>query len=312
MEEIREAYGRFLIDEDTYSIDYIIETCQKAQDVYLNELQNDTPNKDDLLDDLRVFFQEEEDKKTEETDDFEEEIKIPPRNSFFQSERNQSCFCGSGKKFKECCKKKSSYLQSLSPYLPPISFEPIWDDADDIDPKDAQVMLKILKENNPGENSETVLPILLELKEKYPHIPELYCLIDFNYFSSGKTKESIEMMHACFRKFPNDLFWKIKYAEYLLRRGEYDKIGKLFNDKFTLQELYPEKPSFYIVDFERFSCFMVLYFATIGQIKKADLYLKALKEFTSRKDFVEQLDQFIEESYQKQYLKNQLTVSKIH
>jgi len=57
---------------------------------------------------------------------------------------------------------------------------------------------------------------------------------------------------------------------------------------------------------------MAIYFAKIGDIKKADLYLQAMKEFVSKKDLIDKVDRFIEISYKKQYLKKQLAASKIH
>ncbi|MEI6243344.1 MAG: SEC-C metal-binding domain-containing protein, partial [Chlamydiota bacterium] len=244
-----------------------------------------------------------------EDDADDDDIKIPPRN-FSGIGRNDPCPCGSNKKFKKCCETKRSDPKLFLPYIPPISFEPTSDSIDDLGQEDSEMILQVLDENAPGENSDVVLPILFKLKEKYPHIPIFYHLIDDNYICNSKTKESLELLSICFKKFPDNILWKLKYADYLLRRGEYDKIEKLFQGKFTLQELYPEKASFYIEDFENFSRFVIIYFAKIGQIEKADLYFSAMKEFVSKKDLIEDLDGFIETCYQRQYLKKQSLMEK--
>ena len=184
--------------------------------------------------------------------------------------------------------------------LPAIDFELSENQLlDEIETSDHTLLLKFFDENKPDKVNEKSFSLVLSLKEKYSHIPVFWHLIDGIYMIKNMLDKSLEILFYMVEKFPDDLMTKIKYGEYLLRRGEYDKIAKFFDNKFTLQALYPEKESFYIGDFQIFSSFVIAYFATIGRFKEADFYLNGLKQFSDNKQEISNLEEMVEDLLQR-------------
>ena len=125
---------------------------------------------------------------------------------------------------------------------------------------------------------EKVLPELLELKAKYPQVPQIYNFLTVAYAKMGKLEEAEKTARECVARNPDYLFGRINLAEFYLMRGEYEKIPELFNHKYDLKLLYPERERFHISEVASFMGVMGLYFAATNQWEIADRYNQVLQE----------------------------------
>ena len=86
------------------------------------------------------------------------------------------------------------------------------------------------------------------------------------------------MTQELYEKYPDYLFAKIQYAELCLRNKDLQKIPVIFNNKFDLQLLYPERKVFHISEMLSFIGFMGEYSCQRSDFQQAERYLEILKE----------------------------------
>ncbi|NGX48451.1 MAG: hypothetical protein K940chlam5_00036 [Candidatus Anoxychlamydiales bacterium] len=275
IEEIKNAYTRFLVS-DAITIDEVLDSAKMPIKKLMKELKDALPTKNDCLESLRYMFSSKGDRNVEN----------PTKPAAKKKKKEEKNLINNEKDF-----LKSPVVNFC---LPAIHFDLSENQLlDEIEKSDHALLLKFFDQNKPDKINEKSFSLVLSLKEKYSHIPLFWHLIDGIYMVKNMVDKSIEILFYMVEKFPDDLMTKIKYGEYLLRRGEYDKIAKFFDNKFTLQSLYPEKESFFIEDFQIFSSFMIAYFATIGKFKEADFYLNGLKQFSDNKQVISDLEEMV-------------------
>ena len=119
---------------------------------------------------------------------------------------------------------------------------------------------------------------LLELKRKYPGVPQIYNYLAVAYSRMGEVEKAEAITRESIEKNPDYLFAKINYAEFCLRRGEYEKIPEIFKHCYDLKMLYPNRKRFHIAEFANFMGIMGLYFARTGQRELADKYNEILQD----------------------------------
>jgi len=122
------------------------------------------------------------------------------------------------------------------------------------------------------------IPKLLKLKAEYPNIPMIYNYLAMAY---GQIRDYSAMEVMCvenYTKNPDYLFAKINYAEMCLGKEEYEKIAKIFDNKFDLKLLYPDRNEFHISEFEGFTGIVCIYFYKIGKKKPVKILYNSLKE----------------------------------
>ncbi len=119
---------------------------------------------------------------------------------------------------------------------------------------------------------------LTALQKLYPHIPQIGNYLVAAYQQAGEDEKAEQIARENLRRHPNYLFARINVAEFLLKRGKYDKIPKLFDNKFDLKMLYPRRNTFHITEVVSFMGLMGRYFAGIGQRETAQTYYNMLRE----------------------------------
>lgn len=130
-------------------------------------------------------------------------------------------------------------------------------------------------------NPQPALVELLELKKKYPRVPQIYNYLAVAYSRVGEIEKAEAITKENIRKNPNYLFAKVNYAEFCLQREEYEKIPEIFDHKYDLKMLYPNRKRFHIAEFANFMGIMGMYFARTDQRELADRYNKLLQETAS-------------------------------
>lgn len=127
------------------------------------------------------------------------------------------------------------------------------------------------------EQPHKAIPELLELIEKYPHMPMLYNYLSVAYSRSGQREKEEEAIQENYRRNPDYLFARLNYAQLCLAKRDYDKIAEIFEHKFDLQLLYPERKKFHISEVANFMGLMGFYFCETGQREVAEKYYGILK-----------------------------------
>lgn len=119
---------------------------------------------------------------------------------------------------------------------------------------------------------------LRDLIAQYPHIPQFRNYLTIAYSKLGDEERVNSMIIENYKKNPEYLFAKTHYAELCLQRGELDKIPEIFENKFDLSLLYPNRKKFHMSEVAAFMGVLGQYFFRIGKTQPAKAYYRALKE----------------------------------
>jgi tetratricopeptide (TPR) repeat protein len=122
------------------------------------------------------------------------------------------------------------------------------------------------------KNLNKSIEILLKLKNKYPHSSEIYNLLSYFYIRKRKAKKADLIIKENYKTNPDNLLAKINYADYLLRKKKFLDIKEIFNNKYDLRDLYPEKSTFHITEFRGFMVLMGLYHLAIKKTHEAECF----------------------------------------
>lgn len=122
------------------------------------------------------------------------------------------------------------------------------------------------------------IPELLEWIEKYPNIPMLYNYLSVAYSLAGQREKSEAVSQENYRRNPDYLFARLNYAEVCLAKGEYEKIGEIFEHKYDLKLLYPRRKRFHISEVANFMGLIGVYFFETGEREAAEKYCEILQQ----------------------------------
>lgn len=117
------------------------------------------------------------------------------------------------------------------------------------------------------EGDRTTEKELLGLKKKYPTVPMIGNYLVVFHQINGSKKKVEEMIEAHYKEFPKYLFARIQYAELCLRKGDIDKFDEIFEGKFSLDKLYPERDTFHISEYAAFVTVFCKYLSVTGDNK---------------------------------------------
>jgi|APSaa5957512622_1039677.scaffolds.fasta_scaffold33035_3 hypothetical protein len=125
------------------------------------------------------------------------------------------------------------------------------------------------------------IPILQQLINQYPHIPQLYNFITTAYSLLDDYEMAERFAIESCQKHPDYLFAKINYAEICLQNDEYYKVPVIFNQKMNLQLLYPERNEFHLTEVIGFSGVCGIYYCKIGDRLSAATHYQTLEKTSS-------------------------------
>lgn len=167
--------------------------------------------------------------------------------------------------------KRHPFSESLS-YT--ITEEPI---RDDYVPEEVQNEMENLFYKSQDE-PELVIDRLEELIEKYPNMPLLYNFISVAYSTIGNLDKAKHYVFLNYKNNPDYLFSKLNYAEICMKNGDYDQVPEIFDNKFDLKALYPERDVFHLTEVVSFMGIVGTYFAHIGATDQVELFYRCLNE----------------------------------
>lgn len=105
-----------------------------------------------------------------------------------------------------------------------------------------------------------VYNILDNFLKKHPTLPEALSLLTFNFIQRRKIKRADETIAFNYKHNPDNLLVKVNYADLCLRNGEIEEIKEIFEDKFDLKDLYPDKEEFHFNEYRAFHVLLAHYF----------------------------------------------------
>ncbi len=156
-------------------------------------------------------------------------------------------------------------------------------------PKSAKDRLDELYEEA-QRKPQKAIPGLLELKEKYPDMPQIYNFLAAAYSILGDDEKADAVIDEILQKRPDYLFARINKAQIYLAKKEYEKIPELFGHKFDLKLLYPHRKVFHISEVTNFMGVMGLYFARTNQREQAEKYNEILQQLDPDSQMARMLD----------------------
>ena len=133
------------------------------------------------------------------------------------------------------------------------------------------------------------IPELLKWIEEYPDMPLLYNYLGAAYSNSDQLEKAEAMILENYRRNPDYLFARLNYAELCLVRRDYDKVEEIFESKYDLKALYPERTRFHISEVASFMGVVGLYFLEIGKRENAEKYYEILQEIAPDYPVVDKL-----------------------
>jgi tetratricopeptide (TPR) repeat protein len=145
--------------------------------------------------------------------------------------------------------------------------------------------LYYLCQKNP---SKAIAP-LEKLRRQYPDIPKVYNFLFAAYEWSGDKAKAREAVLEMYRRHPDYLFAKVNYAEFCLQDGNYDKIAEIFDNKFDLALLYPDRKKFHISEVRGFYGIMGRYWLETGQTQAAKICYKLLRQIDPENEITKRL-----------------------
>jgi tetratricopeptide (TPR) repeat protein len=142
------------------------------------------------------------------------------------------------------------------------------------DVKEAINRLHDLSQQRPRE----AIPELLEWIEQYPSVPLFYNYLTAAYSLSGRREKAEATIEENYRRNPNYLFARVHYGELCLTRHQYDRVAEIFDHKFDLKLLYPNRNRFHVSEVLGFMGLFGVYFYEIGQRETAEKYYTVLHQ----------------------------------
>jgi tetratricopeptide (TPR) repeat protein len=122
------------------------------------------------------------------------------------------------------------------------------------------------------------IPELQNWLERYPDVAKLSNFLCAAYQAIGDAANAERIARENYRRHPDYLFAKLNYADFCIRQGKLDEIPIIFNDKYDLSLLFPGREVFHITEFVGFMGVMVSYFLAKGDVDRAEVYHKMLRE----------------------------------
>lgn len=122
------------------------------------------------------------------------------------------------------------------------------------------------------KNPKKIRKEVEDFLENHPSHPEVLNLLTYIYLSLRKVRKGNQLIAENYEKNRDYLFARINYADLCLRKKRIEMIPKIFEKKWSLHELYPEKEIFHFSEFRGFMIIMGFYHLAIHEREKAECY----------------------------------------
>ncbi len=120
------------------------------------------------------------------------------------------------------------------------------------------------------KGGEKIIERLIQLIEKYPHVPNLKNYLSVAYMNSNQIDKAREVNHWIVKEHPDYLFGKLNMAFEYYHNGEYDKMPEVVGDLMDIQNLYPDRDCFHLSEVTGFNRLAIMYFCAVGNLEAAE------------------------------------------
>ncbi|MCK5719342.1 MAG: hypothetical protein KAH84_05245 [Thiomargarita sp.] len=123
-----------------------------------------------------------------------------------------------------------------------------------------------------------VITHLTELIEKYPKVPVFNNYLTMAYQAIGQEEKVEILIEEAYHKYPDYLFAKTNYAIQCLKKQTFDEIPIIFNKKYKLKQIYPNREVFHVTEFVSFTAVIALYHIAIRDYDIAEENYELLRQ----------------------------------
>jgi tetratricopeptide (TPR) repeat protein len=138
---------------------------------------------------------------------------------------------------------------------------------------------------------------IVELKrviERYPDCPKLFNFLGAAYLAIGDVDRAEQIAKKSYERFPNYLFAKLAYADMCVCNGNLDEIPVIFDGKYDLSLVCPNRKRFHVTEAVGFMGVMGYYYLKLGDIERARPYHKMLKSLAPEQPQTQRLDRLMQ------------------
>jgi hypothetical protein len=132
------------------------------------------------------------------------------------------------------------------------------------------------KNPSPGKLIQLISDIQGCIRQS-PDNPVLRNYLFNAYTLSGNGGKAMDVITETRQLFPDYLFGKAIYADWLIRQDRTTEVPDIFNGYTTLSDLYPERKHFHISELIEFTSVWLLYYLKMEDICMADIYGEILE-----------------------------------
>ncbi len=140
---------------------------------------------------------------------------------------------------------------------------------------------------------QNAIKSLEQLKEKYSPLPIIYNYLSSAYMSAGQPDVAKKYINENYAKNSDYFFAKTNYADLCLLEGKFKEIPKIFDYKFELKLLYPDRKTFHISEFVGFNSIICMYYHALKEYRTADRYYELLKQIAPKHPKTEELKRIL-------------------
>lgn len=155
-------------------------------------------------------------------------------------------------------------------------------------------------QKKPKEVIATLLPLIAQ----YPDAPMLYNYLYNAYLVLDDYTNAGRIIEETRQRFPDYLFGRIAYANYCLQRGDIEKIPEIFDGKYDLKLLYPNRNRFHISEAINFYTVMAQYFHARGERARAETYYNLLRQISPEHPHTKLVKSWLYPSRLRQWLRD--------
>jgi|GEM_PF-1738896 len=121
------------------------------------------------------------------------------------------------------------------------------------------------------------IPDIKDALLRFPDVPQLNNFLVAALCSIGRLEDARIIIEHNIEQHPDYLFAKINYADILVRENRLNECEALFDSKFDLKLLYPDRDIFHVSEALGFYDVTSLYFIKRGQLQSAKVTMDILE-----------------------------------
>lgn len=154
-----------------------------------------------------------------------------------------------------------------------VSFEPL--EEDEYSATELKAVRKIHERIDRAKNRRDWGRLLTDTTNalnQWPDNRPLHNYLSVIYEATEQHEKRRDLLIEVNEKFPDYIFGKISLGNFLLEQDKFEDFEELFDRKYDLKSIYPDREEFHFSEFTAFSQLMGMYFMAKDDLVMANLY----------------------------------------